>query len=258
MESFFEGFFTRMPSWFFIVGAIIILIGLAAAAWWIVSGARSFSKSLGKEKKLYKLQEELHKKDNEIKYENGISLTLLNVVDNSRLFLKSIINLDEGESVALSLQRIIESLSSDIKTNPGDKHRCGFWISEPQRGGLLLINGSSGFTNHYLGKRLLGYDKSVAGRCFRKKEVINIEDVYQDEDFEQSDNDYISLICIPIGDIGVLTVDGKNPFDKNAESIAELYGSIIELVFNAFVSELTSGDSEAAVTTSNDDRRDDG
>lgn len=39
-----------------------------------------------------------------------------------------------------------------------------------------------------------------------------------------------------------MTVDGREPFDKNVESIAELYGSIIELALKEFALELRAAE----------------
>lgn len=231
MDAFFEGLFTRTPSWFFIISAIIILIGLLFGTTWIVLGTRTLAKSLGKEDKLFDLQERVHTLSNENEYNKNISLKLQTVLNNSRLFINTINsnNIDEG-AIYMNIQRIIESLAADVKTNGGEKHRCGFWMAFEDGGILRLIQGSSGFPDHYIGNRVLETDNSIAGRCYRKKILINCPDVNDDHDYEKSDNNYTSLICVPIDELGVLTIDGLNKFDENVESISELYASIIEVL----------------------------
>lgn len=251
MDSFFQNFFTYTPSWFFIIASIIILLGLASAAWWIVMGARRFAKSLGKESKLIELQKENYQLKSETEYHENVSSKLETVIENSRLFINSI-NDSRGEQLDFSsvIQRIIESLAADVKTKPGEKHRCGFWLPSDNEQSLVLVQGSSGFPDHYIGNRILEFNDSIAGRAFRKKELINCDDVNQDADYSSSNSNYKSLICVPINDFGVLTVDGLTPFDKNVESIAELYGSIIESVLiEVFISNVSS--SEVAYTSNN-------
>lgn len=259
MGAFFDGFFTEMPSWFFFIASIIILIGLSAATLWIALGTRRFADSLGKEKRLYDLQEQVHKLSNENEYNKNVSLKLLNVIDNSRLFLNTINGEDfSGYNIPLNIQRIIEGLAADVKTRAGEKHRAGFWVEDEEQL-LKLIHGSSGFPDHYIGNRKLGMNDSIAGRCFRKNTIINCPDVNDDHDYEKSDNDYVSLICVPVGLLGVLTVDGKIPFDKSAESIAELYASILEsmithLTIKESHTELFAKEQIASTTEMEDDK----
>lgn len=248
MSVLIEEFFTHMPDWFFVISALILLAAIGGSAWWIILGAKRFSDSLGKEQRLYELQENLHKLAFSNEYHKGVSLKLLTVIDNSRHFINSIKNGNHDKNVGLNVQRIVESLAADVKTNPGEKHRSGFWIVDRDKEVLTLLNGSSGFPDHYLGNRELGLNQSIAGRCFRKNELINCTDVTEDEDYESSNSDYRSLICVPVDNFGVLTVDGKEPFDKNVESIAELYATLIELALKEYALEVMEAEKESAVT----------
>lgn len=234
MDTFLELLFHKMPNWFFYISAVILLITIGAAAWWIVVGAKRFSKSLGAETKLYQLQEKLHSLDSESKHTERISLKLLTVIDNSRQFINSITNGKSSENPHLNIQRVIEGLAADVKTKAGERNRSGFWMAIPDTKTLKLVNGSSGFPEHYIGKRKLHYNQSVAGRCYRKKELIYCKNVHDDADYQPSGNNYTSLICVPINDYGVLTIDGTEPFDDHVKSIAELYGVLIELILEDF------------------------
>lgn len=252
MEDFFKGLFTHTPGWFFIISSIIILIAIGASAWWIILGAKRFSDSLGKEERLYNLQEQVYKLKSDNKQKKDISLKLLTVLNNSRLFINTINSDNFPESpIYMYIQRVVEGLVADIKTKAGERHRCGFWLIEEEGKNLKLIQGSSGFPDHYIGNRILGVDESVVGRCFRKKELINCPNVKDDHDYKDSGSNYISLMCIPILTIGALTIDGTEPFDENAEAIAELYGSIIETLLKQlyYGDETELARSEVASTT---------
>ena len=248
MNVFIKELFAHMPDWFFGSSALIILVLMCLCAWWILLGAKRFSDSLGKEQRLYDLQDKLHKLEFSNEFHKGVSLKLLTVINNSRHFINSVNNGNHETNVGLNVQRIVESLAADVKTNPGEKHRSGFWVVDSDREVLTLLNGSSGFPDHYLGNRELGLNQSIAGRCFRKNELINCKDVTVDEDYESSNSDYRSLICVPVDNFGVLTIDGKKPFDKNVESIAELYATIIELALKEYALEMMGVRNESAAT----------
>lgn len=229
MTTFLEVLLKEMPSWFYVTLSLILLIAFIAVAAWIVMGAKRFADSLGKERKLYKLQEEVHELEKENSYNKNLALKLETVIDKSRLFLNTINDDDfDKEQIANYVQRIIESLTADVKTNAGEKHRCGFWMFDKESNVLTLLQGSSGFPESYIGKRRLGLDDSIAGRCFRIKETINSPDVTKDNDYEKSKHNYTSLICVPIDDFGVLTIDGIKRFDSNVVAAAQLYATIIE------------------------------
>lgn len=149
-----------------------------------------------------------------------------NNLNNIRLLENPIEILNESSE---ALQKMIDTLAADIKTSPGEQHRCAIWSKNDAN--LLLIVASLGFPRDYAGRRILELNRSTAGRCFRKKELINCSDVKSDEDWVQLPNarsKYSSLICIPIGTWGVLTIDGMKPLDENYVLIGELYASIID------------------------------
>lgn len=258
MNNFFNELFSHTPNWFFTLSSIIILIGLTIATFFLVLGFWRFSNSLGKESTLINLKDEIYQLKSSLEYYKNFSSKLLTVIENSRLFIHSINdNKLERIDVPFHIQRIVESLASDVKTKPGEKHRCGFWMPDDKQQALILMHGSSGFPAHYIGNRKLGYDQSIAGRCFRKKELINCVDVNKDADYKPSNSNYKSLICVPINDFGVLTVDGISPFDKSVESIAELYGAMIEnVLIELFHSDVSSR--EFAYTISDEEEKNNG
>lgn len=80
---------------------------------------------------------------------------------------------------------------------------------------------------------MLNIDRSVAGRCIRKREFLNIADVRKDSDWEEnheSKSGYRSMICAPVSDWAVLTVDGRQPMGPEIELITQLYCTIMESI----------------------------
>ncbi|UHA73992.1 GAF domain-containing protein [Paenibacillus sp. 481] len=125
------------------------------------------------------------------------------------------------------MQRMLDMLAVDMKASPGGHHRCGVWLATEQM--LTLRFASAGFPKHYVGERQLHVDRSIAGRSFRKQVVIQCVDVTKDEDWErnvESKSPYRSLISIPLGEYGVLTMDGLQPFSESCRTIGEMYAAV--------------------------------
>ncbi|PWA06991.1 hypothetical protein DCC39_17135 [Pueribacillus theae] len=130
-NSFFDNFFKHTPGWFFIIAAIIILIGLTFITAFISLGFKRYSEALGKENNLIKLKDQVYQLKSKKEHHENVSSKLLTVIENSRLFINSI-NDNRGNHLDFSsvIQRIIESLAADVKTKPGEKHRSGFWLPD--------------------------------------------------------------------------------------------------------------------------------
>lgn len=223
----------KQPSWFFNIAAVIMLAILAIIGYWVFKGAKQYAESINKENRLISLQQQLSdQKDITSSYKNTSS-QLASVVQNARLFINSLNEFRDSTQVEVAyflIQRIVEALASDIKSNGGERHRCGIWFENVDEGVLYLAHASAGFPHSYIGNRTLGMHESIAGRAYRKKRTIKIDDVQSDSDWNPSDtpSSYRALICVPVASWGVLTIDAKEPMDENAVLIGELYASIIE------------------------------
>jgi hypothetical protein len=126
----------------------------------------------------------------------------------------------------------LDTLSSDIKVNAGGRHRCAIWVLQDEE--LVLVYASSGFPKSHPGNRKLHIHRSTAGRCLRKRQLIHVDDVTQDDDWEpnhESKSPYKSLICVPVSTWVVLTVDGVHGMSREVELICELYGILFEGMF---------------------------
>lgn len=230
-----------MPTWFNHAAAIVILIGMISIVWWITSGAKKFSNAINKETRLLEMQDELDKLRELSKENYETSLQSITTISNVELYIRELNELrskhskNENDIINL-IERVIESLSQDIKKHAGARHRCVFWIGGGNNDEYLTpVATSTGFPDNYLSIRRLNVNNSIAGRSFRKKELINREDVKIDEDWQEYDNSlgsYVSLICIPISEWGVLTIDGTEMMNKNDEKIGVLYASVIEGLIN--------------------------
>jgi hypothetical protein len=235
----------KFPDFFFVVAALIVLFILIVIGIWVSIGAKRFADSMGKENRLISLQEEMIKEKEENKINSDIASLLKTVIENTESHihhLNRIKNQVESYSAqALEyrqlIQQLINSLSNDIKFNPGERHRCGLWVEDEDTGNksLILVVGSTGFPPDYILNRVLNIDRSIAGNCFRKKQVIKRDNVLVDEDWEKnrhSNSNYTALICVPISDMGVLTIDALKPMKEEILCIAQIYARIIEIALS--------------------------
>lgn len=238
-ETLIKEWFKRLPDWVFTISSLIFLALIAGISIMVWIAVKRYADSIGRENRLVALQEENKEMISKANKSISEAAQLQTVIINSRSFINSLIELPKTESPAyyLLIQRVIEGLASDIKAYSGERHRCGFWIEEKDQVMLRLSNGSAGFPENYIDNRLLDINNSVAGRCFRKKQSINIPDVTLDSDWSSlnSSNSYKALICIPVGSWGVITIDAKEPMEENAQVIGELYSVIIEGIFDNFM-----------------------
>ncbi|MEK5211003.1 GAF domain-containing protein [Bacillus sp. FSL R5-0603] len=224
-------FLDKSPPWFFIFSSIILIFILIVIAVFVSIAAKRYADNAVKENKLIKVLEERDNLKNENLHTNLVSEQLSVVITNAKSFVDMLVYIQKNptttEGVLNRIQKILDGLAADIKTDIGEKHRCGFWAADEES--LRLICGSSGFPQEYTSSRELPINDSIAGRCFRKSQIINVADVTTDVDWSESDssNTYKSLICIPIKDWGVVTIDAKREMNDNTLQIAQLYCSII-------------------------------
>lgn len=233
MEDIIKEWFKRLPDWVFTFSSFIflaLLIGISVMVWIAV---KRYADAVGRENQVISLQEKVESYKEIAGKHNNSSAQLQTVLLNARSYINSL-NKARAQTInqdySSFLQRIVEAIASDVKSQGGERHRCGLWLDAPDQGKLKLIHGSAGFPEHYLNNKTLDVNDSIAGRAFRKNQVLKIDNVSEDSDWNATDssNTYNALICIPVGNWGVITIDARKPMDENAQLIGELYGSIIE------------------------------
>lgn len=198
--------------------------------------ARVFSSILSRDDRIEDLYNKLAiEKEKSGKFED-MSLQLKTACLNLRPIIETLNMIREiadpnvkVQEIRQLYQRCMDTLAADIKTKAGGLHRCGLWVKEDQV--LRLAVASSGFPKNYAASRVLDINRSVAGRCIRRAQVIHLDDVTTDSDWEvnpESRSQYKSLICVPVSDWLVLTVDGHQPMGESVRILSELYATVLE------------------------------
>ncbi len=242
MGDFFKELFEKMPSWFYHAIALVIIAGIGLFFWLSSHGLRNFTKSIstlmGKDERL-----ELQKQAKDLKAESEENLKSAQQVSSALFHARTFIlasneisltqNPEVKSQEATSLiQRMIDQLCSDIKTLAGDEHRVGIWITDGDH--LTLSFASAGFPKQYKGNRKHEINDSIAGRCFLRNQTIKLDEVTNDVYWKSSPHSdtprYKSLICVPLGEYGVLTADGMNAMSSYCSLIVETYAALIERV----------------------------
>lgn len=227
----------NLPSWFFTIAALILLCGMIAAFWWLVQGSKRFSDAIGRENRVIEIQNELVVEKNRTRENVEIANQLMTALENIKPFIESLNQVrtesEDGASVRSQagylVQRVVESLVSEVKHLPGERHRCGLWFREEDL--LTLTVASTGFPSNYVNNRVLSVNKSIAGTALRRQQTIKRDNVQEDEDWEpnpSSSSSYKAIICIPLSNWGVLTIDAMKPMKDEVVVIGELYAKIIE------------------------------
>lgn len=236
----FKEFLEKLYPWHFHVAGAIILAALALFFWYTFIGVNKFTRAVSSILEHHdharKLQEELEQVKVDGSKHKMIADHVSRVIFNLKPFIDSLNEIRTMtqayqrmiESSSL-IQRVLDSLTSDMKTKSGEHHRCGIWMIEDDLLRLAVV--SAGFPSSHRGNRTLSKDRSIAGRAFRTKQTQNIADVTNDTEWVRNDetrNHYLSLICVPLGDWGVLTIDGIEPMSLEGQHIGELYASVIQ------------------------------
>jgi len=233
-ETLIKEWFKRLPDWVFTLSSLIflaLLIGISIMVWIAV---KRYADAIGRENRVIELQDKLANQKEEVMNQGNSTSQLQTVLMNARHYVNSLNDMRESTNTPnypQFIQRIVEAIASDVKSHGGERHRCGLWLETDNTGKLILLYGSSGFPEHYIQHRTLDIHDSIAGRSFRKKQVIKVDNVLEDSDWspsETSNTTYKALVCIPLGVWGVITIDAREPLDENAQLIGELYGSILE------------------------------
>lgn len=232
-------FIDKLYPWHIHVAGAVLIVGLLVFFFFTFYGVGKFAKSISAILKHNETIEKLWTNISTLKIENDENKIIANymsrVVYNIKPFIDSLNELrlsnDSRQKLAQSaylIQDLINSLTTDIRYKSGEIHRCCLWVIDEQYLRPMVV--SSGFPANYSNSRMLERDNSIAGRAFRTKRTQNIPDVSADKEWiknDESRSKYHSLICIPIGSIGVLTIDGIESMGVECEQIGELFASVM-------------------------------
>lgn len=260
-------FFKHMYPWHIHAMGAVVILGMMAFIWYTYFGVHRVSKAFSAILKHDDNIQTLWKQIDELKSVNEFNKTVAEYVSRAIYEIKPFIDalndlrLNSGPRERLTgssilIQRLVDSLTTDIKMKSGEHHRCCIWGADGPD--LRPLVTSSGFPNNYNVSRELHRDNSIAGRAFRTKQTQNIPDVTLDREWSRnpdSRSTYKSLICIPIGDVAVLTIDGNEPMRIECQHIGELFAAVIEGAINEYYKAMT--DIESAEYESFLDEQDD-
>lgn len=232
----------KMPSWVFSIIGIGIIALFGYICFLVSRAGKKFMDVVGEDSKIKDVQEELHKIKLELTTTKGIASQFSTVVENLSAHMYSFENIRNTSSnsqeliygLANLLSKMTETLASDVKFSPGEKHRCGFWVADNQSRILTLTHASAGFPSYYISNRELEFDKSIAGKALRLKQTINEEDVSRSLEWSKNPESlsrYTSIISTPVGDLGVITIDSMSPMIPETITIVESYAPLFKLVF---------------------------
>lgn len=236
----FKDILERMNPWFYDAAGFVILAAMITffgfSFWGVKRFSTAISNVLKRDDRIKELQDKLDEEKGKHFKSEMVSSQITTALFNIRPFIQTLNSIRTEMNPGLRMQealnliqRILDQLSSDIKVKSGERHRCGIWIHDERILKLSFV--SSGFPRHYKNFRMLDIDHSTAGKSFRKKQTLRVPDVATDSDWEpnqDSKNSYTSLICVPLGAWGVLTIDGLKELSEECELIGELYATIIE------------------------------
>jgi hypothetical protein len=243
MDSFLKDILDKLPMWFYSLSALLFLVVLIIFFGMTLFGAsritRSMNSIMNRDRRIEQLHDRLHEAVQRAERQDNVASQLatacgnlgplLHQLNGLRSNLNPLTRMSEIESL---VQRCLDTLSSDIKVSAGGRHRCALWVQQEEL--LLLVFASSGFPKTHPGSRKLHIHRSIAGRCLRKSQMIHVDDVTEDDDWEpnhESKSPYRSLVCVPVSTWVVLTVDGIQPMGREVELLCELYGVMFEGIF---------------------------
>lgn len=239
MEGIIKLMMDKLPPWSFQMFAIVISAGLVFYFVRTLYVNKKFSDMvtdiMKRDDRLQGYQEKVDTlRTSQLESEHSAAQTL-SALRNLKVFADTLndLRLTEDAYVVLTesgflMQRMLDMLAIDMKLKPGGHHRCGIWLHSESV--LTLRFASAGFPKHYVGERQLHIDRSVAGRSYRKQANVHSPEVRKDEDWElnvDSKSPYQTLLCMPLSDYGVMTIDGMEPFPEAGRVIGELYAALV-------------------------------
>jgi len=263
MDAFLKGILDKLPPWFYSLSAILFLAVLIIFFAMTLFGAsritRAMHSIMSRDRRIEQLHDRLHESIKRAEWQDNVASQLATACGNLSPLLHQLnalrsqpnpmARMSEIESLA---QRCLDTLSSDIKVSAGGRHRCALWVQQDEE--LMLVFATSGFPKTHPGNRRLHIHRSIAGRCLRKRQLIHVDDVTEDDDWEpnhESKTTYHSLICVPVSTWVVLTVDGLQPMSREVELLCELYGVLFEGIFQEQVNTIQRLSGESLQEDSN-------
>ncbi|WP_181891672.1 hypothetical protein [Bacillus altitudinis] len=233
MDGIIEAILKNTPTWAINTSGVFVIIITMGISFYVILATKRFADNANKEDKLIKLLEEkneLNQRNNQLE---AINEQLIVVLENTKNYVTLATtvpsNIEDSYSNEPLIQKTVEALASDIKAIVGEKHRVGFWVKNVDEERIVLAYASSGFPHSYISEKSLDTNYSIAGRAFRRNEIIKVDNVTEDPDWTISDtpSNYKALICIPIEDWGVVTIDAKDKMSNNTLTISKLYCAIL-------------------------------
>lgn len=238
MEGIIRGMLDKLPPWSYQVFALVICAGLIFYFVRTLYINKRFTEMVAdvikRDDRVQSVQEKMDKlRASQVQSEHS-SQQMISALRNLKVFMDTFNDLKQTNDAYVVLtetgflmQRMLDMLAIDMKLKPGGHHRCGIWLHADSF--LTMRFASAGFPKHYVGERQFHVDRSVAGRSYRKQAIVHSSEVRKDEDWEanvDSKSPYQSLLCLPLGEFGVLTIDGLEPFPEAGRAIGEMYAAL--------------------------------
>lgn len=239
MEGLLKEFLAVVPPWVHIgigIAVLALAIGLVILVWNSTRQTLNNANRAHIEKKLEERCSNLEKEKEKLEYEVAcLEGSLRSAKNYSKFYVEAMNETKSEDHYKELIQKIIESICNDIKMTPKSVHRSALWIyyEEEDSQLLQLYGASSGFAVNGINNKKLDVNDSIAGRSFRKRKIEVVNNVVEDPDWEYKENKkYEAILCCPVGDYGVVTVDSKMQITDQLIAIVELYSILIEGIFD--------------------------
>ncbi|QQK75708.1 GAF domain-containing protein [Salicibibacter cibarius] len=240
LETIFLEAMDRFPDWVYAIAGIVFIAGSVVLMIQVTRISNKFANVVGREDRIGTLAETNGQLQSKLKTLEHIQTQYDSSLNECSIFLEELRYIKESEGDAkfhLSvnlMKKLVNAIPGNMSITPGSNHRCALWMYNSTSGKLDFFTGSAQFPNDYKdGGRSLDINNTAGGRCFRKSENLYIDDVQEDDDWsanEQSKSHYNSLICIPILNWGIITVDAMSPFAQESRVIIQVYTDLLTLV----------------------------
>ncbi|MBB6448581.1 hypothetical protein HNR44_000530 [Geomicrobium halophilum] len=250
----------RFPDWVYAIAGVIFIVGGVILIFQVTRISNKFAKAVGREDRIGTLAENNSQLQTELRTLENMRDQYDSALSELSIFLEELRSIKESgdEKFNLSvhlIKKLVNSIPSNIMTKRGYNHRCALWMYNSTTEELEFFSGSAQFPNDYKdGGRTLDINDTAGGRCFRKSESLFIDDVQGDADWtpnDQSRSHYNSLVCIPILNWGIITVDSLSPFEPEIRNIIKVYTDLITLV----ILEMYDGAIRSTETASTNQKR---
>lgn len=233
---------------------VLVLLGLSV---------RRFSMNIDRESKAIELSNQntaLTNQVNELRNSNDQSYESIQglnaqIANFNNLIYQYFSNLDFGDPNLMG-EKLFEIHSNSInilmsitdKIAPSNKSRVSYWVYNTDTNLLEGIARSTNFTLNATRTinpdgnttRTLDLNQSIAGRAFRKHEVQFANNLPSDPDWKSysTNQEYQCIIAIPIGDVGVVTIDFSKTPNSHEIELCVMYAKFFETQTFVYINEL--------------------